>query len=654
MGDAGSRETESSAPSDSALQFDAEAGITAQLDARADEVLDVQLADRAVDLGATVDAVIADTLLAIDVVDITLPVDVTLDAAATDILLADGPGNTGPESSTADVPDLDDGLCPLAAPVRCAGVCVGDTSSNPARCGDDCVACVAPAGGVATCTSGTCSFECAPGHLTVGAACVDAPPPRPVHPLSNSRVSVRAPMLRWALPADVSTARITLCADRDCVVPETTFDVTATSARVPHDLAHGVWYWNVRSVLRGGASVLVSPTWQFRTPIASQTIEWAFEERPDLNGDGFEDFAVIACSTTPGGPVAHLYPGNATELVGMPVSVGLVPSPSAGLLSFVQQLGDVNGDGFTDLLVSYPLPGGGLEIRLGEPGSTWRLPVLQTLDSATTGWVPHATFLAPNLAGDFDRDGYADTVLNASGSASGLRLARGSPSGWSSFESIGASPTGPSSLAAIDFDADGFDDLLATTPSLAWWRGGPTGLVGPTALGPAIGLPDTLHGVGDVDGDGYLDAIQAGWDASGTHWFSLVRGSATGPVRGALQSLAPLGASAEFEGPVGDVNNDGRIDLAVGSSLSFGTPTGFDVLLGGATGYSLLDTARVTVRCQPQRGGTRSIGDWNGDGRLDGMALCTGGTAEVLLGDTSGTPRALAIALPGARGCAVP
>lgn len=214
---------------------------------------------------------------------------------ASALLVAACASRVVPDASGFDASAFDGGVvgadrvdvtCPPEAPVRCLGICVADTNTNPGRCGSGCTPCRDPGHGVAACVEGVCAPQCAGGFVAQGDVCIDAPAPRPVHPLANSRLSVRNPTLRWALPVGIQTARVTVCRDRACDVVASQFDVTGSMATVPTELAESVWFWNLRAVSGGVVSAAVSPTWHFHTPASSAPVEWARANRPDFNGDG--------------------------------------------------------------------------------------------------------------------------------------------------------------------------------------------------------------------------------------------------------------------------------------------------------------------------------------------------------------------------------
>ena len=122
--------------------------------------------------------------------------------------------------------------------VRDVLVCDG-SNDDPTRCGAQCVSCAAPSNAAATCNAGSCAFACNRGYLLRDGVCVAATS-RPVHPLSNARVSVRNPMLWWSATPIVTNVRITVCRDRACSMPEVSFEASGDHAQVPRGSGSGM------------------------------------------------------------------------------------------------------------------------------------------------------------------------------------------------------------------------------------------------------------------------------------------------------------------------------------------------------------------------------------------------------------------------------
>ncbi len=198
----------------------------------------------------------------------------------------------------------------------------------------------------------------------------------------------------------------------------------------------------------------------------------------DVNGDGFDELVVGA--PTGGDDVAgegriHVYAGSA---------VGLASPPTVIDMDLAQQLGgavallDADGDGFDDLLAGASGWNGSRgKARLWRGGAAG-LAAAPTWEATGAGFYFSDAVAA---AGDVNGDGYEDALVG-SASDDGARLYLGSAAGLGAVESWSATPSGASFAAELrgagDLDADGFADFAVGDPGAGrvWvWRGGPSG-----------------------------------------------------------------------------------------------------------------------------------------------------------------------------------
>jgi hypothetical protein len=216
----------------------------------------------------------------------------------------------------------------------------------------------------------------------------------------------------------------------------------------------------------------------------------------DWDGDGFADLAVGAPGEDLGVGAAHVLFGGAS---------GLTPSGSVVLDDFLLggftetddgfgtalAFADFNGDAFADLVIGIPAedlpaPGGGTVVNAGQvvvayggAGAPalglvqhWRESDLQGVDGTNN------FFGSALAAGDFDGDGFAELAIGlpgddgntgalaaVGGSAAGLTATRQRRFASGAEGAPGVPPGGfASSLAAGDFDGDGFADLGVGAP----------------------------------------------------------------------------------------------------------------------------------------------------------------------------------------------
>ncbi|NDZ72016.1 VCBS repeat-containing protein [Streptomyces sp. SID10362] len=333
----------------------------------------------------------------------------------------------------------------------------------------------------------------------------------------------------------------------------------------------------------------------------------------DFNGDGHRDLVLDDLVTAE----SHADDAGIGVVYGSPR--GLVPgarqllgpekyaAPVDGQLPAVFEAEascDLDGDGFTDLVVTTDPPYDGqgrppvpLQLLFGSPsGLAGRAVPLAVPDRARYGndWPERP------VCGDFDGDGAEDLVVHASaGRLSYLRgpfTREGAPrKAGAPIPSPGEAPTGP----AADVNRDGYDDLVVRTSAgpgkAAVVLGGPdgpsrTGVTLPTgvdvalgafgkgkALDAAVGSPDTtalrydlptasrggvdtpgsLLDAADFDGDGLSELVSSG---------SAVRvypGRATGPTTRGAVTVRPASAGTTRVLTAADFDGDGLADLVL-------------------------------------------------------------------------------------------
>jgi len=385
----------------------------------------------------------------------------------------------------------------------------------------------------------------------------------------------------------------------------------------------------------------------------------------------------------------------------------------------VASAGDVNGDGYDDLIVGarFADPNGSNSgssyVVFGKAAGFAADLALGTLDGTTgfrlggvaaddqSGW-------SVASAGDVNGDGYGDLIVGArgadpNGSYSGSSyVVFGKASGFAADLDLGAldgttgfrldgtatsSQSGRSVASAGDVNGDGYDDLIVGAPyanASYVVFGKASGFAADFALSTVDGTTGfRLGGVtgdragysvasaGDVNGDGYDDLIVGAWRANGATGASyVVFGKASGFV--ADLALSTLDGTTGFRldgvafddragysvASAGDVNGDGYADLIVGAPFAdltgtvsgssyvvFGKASGFAATLGlgtldGTTGFRL-DGAAAGDRSGRS---AASAGDVNGDGYDDLIVGAWGadpngnytGASYVVFGKASG------------------
>jgi hypothetical protein len=356
----------------------------------------------------------------------------------------------------------------------------------------------------------------------------------------------------------------------------------------------------------------------------------------DVNGDGFADVVVGANSVSTSRGKAYVYLGSPTGLATSPATTWAAPDGGQFGHS-VASAGDVNGDGYADVVVgaigdgttfsgrAYVYLGGATGIA-SSPVTTWNGP-----DGGQFGYEVAS-------AGDVNGDGYADVVVGAPltdrayvylGSATTLASTPATP--WYSPDGSG-SYFGWSVAYAGDVNGDGYADVVvgAQAASKAYvYLGSATGLPSSPAttwLGPAgsgTGFGFSVASAGDMNGDGYSDVVVGAYYAgvSGTGQASVYLGSATGLASSPTTTwTGPDGTGGLFGIAVagaGDVNRDGYADVVIGAYGFSGDTGKAYVYLGSATGPV---SSPATSWTGPDGAGgnfgnsVASAGDGRGDG----------------------------------------
>lgn len=194
----------------------------------------------------------------------------------------------------------------------------------------------------------------------------------------------------------------------------------------------------------------------------------------------------------------------------------------------------------------------------------------------------------------------------------------------------------PFGMAVADFNSDGHLDL-AVSPNnvdgevmILLGRGG-TEKFGPPTTFPVGGLPRRMA-AGDFNGDGKPDlAVSLDGFAESPRKLSILINDGTGKF--GAPTLIDI-AGDPVQPVLGDLNNDGKLDIAVG--LSTGTTDGkVAILLGnGSGGFS--QAANSPFSTFSTTAGQLAIGDFKEDGKLDLAIPNSSGGADILPGDGAG------------------
>lgn len=401
----------------------------------------------------------------------------------------------------------------------------------------------------------------------------------------------------------------------------------------------------------GAGRLLFAPTGES----AGDQFGISVDSAGDINGDGFGDVIVGAwTSDANGGDAgrAYIYLGGATpNAAPWLVLTGEVAGDNFG--TSVASVGDVNGDGHPDVAVgAWGSNAAGLDA--GRAYVFFGGPTMDALaDRTFTGQAANDRFgVSVSAAGDVNGDGFADVVVGAFGNdAGGTNAGRayvyfGGPfadnvadwtlTGEAPFDHFGWVAAG-----AGDVNADGFADVIV---------GAYQNDAGGTDAGRAYlyfgGLnpntvPDQLF-TGGPDGERFGVGVSKAGDVNGDGYADLIVGADSNPSNGSHSGRAYVFYGGPLLDAVADKTLSGdRPDGYFGSTVATARDVngdGFDDLLVGAweTGTTVADAGNVYlflggpsmsgVPAQVYSGegggdhfGNRatSAGDFDGDGHLD-------------------------------------
>ncbi len=432
------------------------------------------------------------------------------------------------------------------------------------------------------------------------------------------------------------------------------------------DVIVGVWAYDEVDGNEGRAYVYLGsaigpdtiPSWQASGEDVCAYFGACVATAGDVNEDGYDDVLVGAPYEAGGSEAgrAYMYLGSATGLGASPSWQAEGDSPGAYFGFSVAMAGDVNGDGYGDVVVGAAFHNGGQAeegrayVYLGSPlglstNASWQM----ELDEAGA-WFGYSVA----CAGDVDADGYDDLIIGACHQGATDRgrayLYRGSPTGpeliptWNAGGGQDYMAFGWSVATAGDVDGDGYSDVLIGAPlrdcpdpdegRAYLYRGDPTGL-GASAAWQAEGdqasanFGFSVASAGDVNGDGYSDVVIGAYrysaDQSGEGAAFLYQGSADGLGGNPVWQVAGGQANAGLGFSVataGDVNGDGYGDVICGLpwfSSEEEHEGRADVYCGFAAGLTQYPTWSANGTQSNDEFGTcvATAGDVNGDGYSD-------------------------------------
>ena len=175
---------------------------------------------------------------------------------------------------------------------------------------------------------------------------------------------------------------------------------------------------------------LPTPQWSYTSDIAGAGLGNELEMVGDVNGDGWDDLVVGASSYSNGQSGegrAYLFLGNGSSFGSSPAWTFEADVASASFGQVIAPAGDTNGDGYDDFLVAAP------NLAAGQPqeGRVYLFYGNATGAEAAPIWTldgnSNQAYLGSGLghAGDTNGDGFADIVVGEPGFSSGEILEGG-------------------------------------------------------------------------------------------------------------------------------------------------------------------------------------------------------------------------------------
>ena len=293
-------------------------------------------------------------------------------------------------------------------------------------------------------------------------------------------------------------------------------------------------------------------------------------------------------------------------------------------------IADLNGDGKPDLLVASLVFDRGIYVLLGNGNGTFATPHFLATEQGTQSIA----------VGDFNGDGIPDIAaafLAASdvgvGTPEPIGIFLGNGNGTFQPGKFISTGTTQDLVVTADVNGDGKTDLIVADTTaigdrnnIAVMLGNGNGTFQSERTFAVEPHPDSIS-VGDLNRDGKLDLAVASYD---TNSISVLFGNGDGTF---LPQQSMAGGQAPRPVTVADVNGDGKPDIIVAHRYRDFQNGTLAVLLGNGNG-TFQRQVTVSVGCAPY---SMAVADINGDGRPDIVVAPGNYYATVIFGSTNGS-----------------
>lgn len=398
---------------------------------------------------------------------------------------------------------------------------------------------------------------------------------------------------------------------------------------------------------KGGENSDTRPDKYFYGGAAGDNFGYSASECGDINNDGISDFVIGEINSDQNGTNSGRAYVFINSLTGTDLEDLVITGGGTGdeLGNNVSDAGDVNGDGFDDVIVgvqNYNGAAGRAYIYFGG-GTMDNVPDV-TLNGVTAG----DRFGTTSGAGDVNGDGFDDVIVGAHGYSGGSYHGRayifyGGSSMNSTVDVLlpGASANdrfGFSVSKAGDVNSDGFADVIVgaygysggsnTGRASIFYGGNPmNSSADVTITGPSSGeeFGYSVSGGGDFNGDGYSDVIVGSPNFGGDHTGKATIFFGGNPMNSGSDGILTGASGGDYFGysvsDAGDVNGDGFSDVISGA---FGYNSGIGrayIYYGGISMNTTSDVSLTGITENDYLGyAVSSAGDVNADGYSDVIA----------------------------------